>query len=204
MFWGISVLIELDMPSDGVRIHLGERIPDGRFIDPSSAFDRVEHYAGRIVGESRTRFNRKFRLPLSHILASGLLCRIASCSMPPRRPRPRARQDSFPIGENTDLYSADPSLINPRLKVADRQVDLSERGETASPVLCCGRRAFPLSISYFRLISAKPVYGTSASGMRTDPSARWQFSSTAMMPRLQAMAVPLSMWTNLFLPSSSL
>ncbi len=76
--------------------------------------------------------------------------------------------------------------------------------------LLCERRSRRASIvpiycffSIF-LISSNPQYGTSAAGILMEPSVCWKFSMTAMSARLQAMAVPLSMCTNLFLPSSSL
>ena len=53
-----------------------------------------------------------------------------------------------------------------------------------------------MRLSLFAILLAGPAQAI-------DPSARWKFSITAMMPREQAMAVPLSMWTYLFLPSSS-
>ena len=48
------------------------------------------------------------------------------------------------------------------------------------------------------------MYGRSASGTVTEPSAFWQFSSTATSVRPTASPDPFSVWTSSFLPCAFL
>ena len=58
-------------------------------------------------------------------------------------------------------------------------------------------------LCYYFPITSQPMYFLRASGMTTEPSACWQFSSMAATVLPTARPEPLRVWTNSALPVSS-